>query len=322
MIGLLGILCSSFAICFLATQRIKLAGYKSLFIINVAVNDVLVSILGFFRGLGILSSKFVGAAKSATTPQCVAYAISLNSYANSGLMALLPLTIDRAVAIILPLKHKNIITKMCCVWMLGASWTPTFIILIYNIVAYKTGLFKVEYYDKYHRCVVKGKYSYIEEICLIFVPFILIILLYGIMLCVLIRKTRRRSERFLITVTGIVMTSLLSYSPTVIADTWNVPMSYEVSQVLTVTLFYTNGIVNPLIYVLAHPTVQKYFVTLHAKRVSCSERSPTCQISKEQRSENNSSENNPVFSTTLPADILPEDIVHFPNTNTFNSSAG
>ena len=63
------------------------------------------------------------------------------------------------------------------------------------------------------------------------------------------------------TATGIIMTSLLSYSGTVITNMCNIPLSYEVSQLLTVTVAYTNGVVNPMIYVLTHPVTRKYLKT-------------------------------------------------------------
>ena len=34
-------------------------------------------------------------------------------------------------------------------------------------------------------------------------------------------------------------------------------MSYEVAQILTITLYYINGIVNPLIYFVAHPMTRR-----------------------------------------------------------------
>ena len=200
-----------------------------------------------------------------TTTRCVAYALSMNSYANSGMLALLPLTIDRAVAIILPLKYKSIITRRACLGMFAATWSSILIFLLYDILAYKTNFLTVENSERYHRCVVVGEYSYIEELCLISIPFLLILLMYSFMLSVVVSK-RRQCGRFLITASGIILTSLIAYSPTVIADTWDISMRYEVSQILTVTVFYTGGIVNPLIYVLSHPVTQRYVNNLRRKK--------------------------------------------------------
>ena len=48
-----------------------------MFIVNVAVSDILVSIVGIFRGLGIISGKFVGAPNNTASQFCVLYAICL-----------------------------------------------------------------------------------------------------------------------------------------------------------------------------------------------------------------------------------------------------
>lgn len=233
---------------------------------NIAVSDILVSIMGFFRGLGIMNSKFVGAPNNNTTLSCVVYTIFLNTFASSGAIALLPLTIDRLVAITLPLSHKSIITKRNCAIMFGATWSPLLILFLYNSVAYAQGTIPITYYNKYHRCIISSRHSYIEEVCFLLVPFLLILVLYLVMLFFII-KNKMQCGRFLTTATGIIMTSLLSYSPTVIASTGAVPMSYEVSQLLTVTAYYINGIVNPLIYFVAHPITRNYVRKLRSDSV-------------------------------------------------------
>ena len=59
IIGLLGTLLSIAVIYLLLYRRVRLAKCQSLFIINLSVSDVLVSILGVFRGLGIILSSTV-----------------------------------------------------------------------------------------------------------------------------------------------------------------------------------------------------------------------------------------------------------------------
>ena len=81
--------------------------------------------------------------------------------------------------------------------------------------------------------------------------------MYIIMLIIII-KNKRQFGRFLAISSGIIVSSLLSYAPTVIAIAWSVPMSYEVSQILTVTLYYVNGIINPMVYFVAHPRTRQY----------------------------------------------------------------
>ena len=47
---------------------------------NVATNDVVVSVIGIFRGLGMISTKFVGSPNNTTTLYCVVYTICLNTF--------------------------------------------------------------------------------------------------------------------------------------------------------------------------------------------------------------------------------------------------
>ncbi|KAL5271534.1 hypothetical protein ACHWQZ_G001975 [Mnemiopsis leidyi] len=276
IIGLLGVIFSSLVIYFLARHRIRLANCKSLLIINVAVSDAIVSLLGFIRGLGILDSSLVGAPADQATLSCVIYTICLNGFTNSGIPALLPLTVDRLVAVVFPLRHRFVITKKLCGIMFGLNWFPVLVSLTYSSIGFSLGSVDMEYSVRYHRCVAVGNYSRVEEleeICLLMVPFFLIILMYGVMLWFIVRN-KLKCGRFLITASGIILTSLLSYSPSLIANIWNISLGYEISQILTVTLYYINGIVNPMIYVAIHPAAQSYVMRLLMKKKN-SEHFPT-----------------------------------------------
>ena len=117
-------------------------------------------------------------------------------------------------------------------------------------------IFQIDYKERYHRCGL-GRDSPIAHISALFVPFLLVLLMYIIMLIIIIKK-KRRFGQFLAISSGIIVSSLFSYAPTIIAIAWSVPMSYEVSQILTVTLYYVNGIINPMVYFVAHPRTQQY----------------------------------------------------------------
>ena len=247
-------------IYFLACRKIKLAKCKHLFIINIAVSDVVISVIGLIRGLGIIDSRFVGAPQNTKTLHCEIYTICLKSLTNYGILALIPLTIDRLIAIVLPLKHKIIVTKKFSLFLIWATWLPIVVSFLHAIVELSLETIEIEYDEKYHRCVGSGRYAEIvkvEEICLKVAPFFAIVVMYIIMLMFIVKNRSLKINRFLITTTAIIMTSLLAYFPTIIADIWDIPMSYEVSQVLTITLYYVNGIINPAIHVLAHPATEK-----------------------------------------------------------------
>ena len=256
LIGAFGIFFSCTVIYFLL-DKIKLAKCQNLLIINVAISDILASTVGLFRGLGIIDPKFVGSPNKETTLRCAIYAFALNTLATSGIIALLPLTVDRAVAVLFPLQHSSVITKSSCLAMFTAVWAGIIGVFIYDSVIHIMGSIPVEYYHKYHRCVVLGPGVLYTQIFYLFIPLILIILLYISMFTVIIRN-RSKCGRFLVTATGIIMTSILAFSPSVITNLWNVPLSYEVSQILTVTVYYLGGIVNPFIYFVAHPVAQRW----------------------------------------------------------------
>ena len=257
VISLLGALFSSAVIYFLSSRRIRLTNCQNLLIVNVAVSDAVMSLAGFFRGLGIVDSKFVGAPAGTTTLTCAIYAMFVNTFACSGVLALLPLTLDRAVAVMFPLRHKEIVTERTCVVMFGVTWLPVFALLLSDTIAYTRGTVKIEYYKNYHRCVILGRDFLVQLVSLLLVPILLIVLLYVIMLLVIMR-TRRTCGRFLATATGIIITSLLAYTPTAATATFNIRLNYELAQVLTVTVYYINGIINPVIYVATHPAALKY----------------------------------------------------------------
>ena len=300
VIGILGVLFSGSVICSLLFRRIRLSCCQNHLIINVAFNDLMLSIAGIFRGLGIINSKFVGAPNKTSTPFCVAYTLFLNTFGFSVMLTLLPLTIDRTVAILLPLHHSSIITHRTCALMFWANWLPMFGLLLFYIVTYSTGAIDISYYHRYHRCVISGgSFGEIhEDFAFIIPPLLLIILMYIMMLYVVIRKTDR-GGRFLFTAIGIVTSSMLAYGPAVITTTWNISPSYEVSQTLTVTVYYINGVINPLIYVATHPLTWKYVKTMKERKSTRKQSVNSC-VTEPCKSKSKSKSKPGLPSSTLP----------------------
>lgn len=62
------------------TEKVNSAVSQNLFITNVAASDLMVSVIGIFRGLGMIDTKFVGSPNNSTTPGCVIYSICLNTF--------------------------------------------------------------------------------------------------------------------------------------------------------------------------------------------------------------------------------------------------
>ena len=241
----------------LISRRITLAKSQSLFIINLSVSDVLVSILGVFRGLGIIDGRFVGVVNNTATPYCAVYILLLSSFGLSNVVALLPLTIDRAVAVILPLRHASLINFKSCIFMFVSGWMSVFIVLVNYLVDYKNGNMVVKYVESYHRCEIFGKTLLAEHLLLFIIPFLLILLMYGSMLFIIV-KTSRSCGYFLFISASIIGSNLLCFAPGTISYFGVVKMRYETSQILNVTFWYVNGVLNPIIYLAIHPKTRAF----------------------------------------------------------------
>ena len=142
--------------------------------------------------------------------------------------------------------------------MFLAIWLSIVTVLIDNIVTYETGTISIVYLKSYHRCAMSGKSLAIKNMFLFVIPFFVVLLTYAMMFVIIVRKKIEYGQ-FLAASTAIIVTNLLSYSPTVIVEmTDSIEMSYEVSQVMYATFWYINGVANPLIYVGAHPKTREY----------------------------------------------------------------
>ena len=106
--------------------------------------------------------------------------------------------------------------------------------------------------------------AFIGRIFLFVAPFFLILALYAAMM-ILVLRSGRPPSRFLITACGIILTNLLTVAPTIVTMIWSIPLNYELSQILTVTLYYTNGIFNSMIYLGAHPAARRYASSLRTR---------------------------------------------------------
>ena len=78
-------------------------------------------------------------------------------------------------------------------------------------------------------------------------------MLYGSMLFIIV-KTKRSCGRFLVMALAIIATNLLCFTPGVL----QIQMGYEATQVLYITLWFANSVVNPIIYLAIHPKTREY----------------------------------------------------------------
>ena len=199
----------------------------------------------------------MGAADYTATPYCTVYLLLVTSFGYSNVIALLPLTIDRTVAVIFPLRHRTIITHKTCALMLGSVWLSITIVLINYLVDFSSGSVGAVYLEKYHRCIFSGKTLFTESMCLFIIPFVLILLMYGSMLFMIV-KTKRSCGRFLFLSFGIIGSNLLCFTPGVFTDLGILRMGYEATLVIDITFWYVNGVINPLLYVAIHPRTAEF----------------------------------------------------------------
>eukprot|EP00116_Pleurobrachia_bachei_P014129 sb/3474391/ len=66
----------------------------------------------------------------------------------------------------------------------------------------------------------------------------------------------------------VVITGVLAWFPSIIANVGNITMGYEISQMFTVTLFFLNSVSDPVIYILGYPSVKNYIRTMFKRRVN------------------------------------------------------
>ena len=92
-----------------------------------------------------------------------------------------------------------------------------------------------------------------------------------------VRVEKLSSRRMLAVTFFIIFTGFLAWFPSIIANFGNINMNYEVSQILTVTLFYLNSVTDPVIYILGYPSVKSYIRTMGSAQVQS--RHGTCSRS-------------------------------------------
>ena len=113
--------------------------------------------------------------------------------------------------------------------------------------------FQIVYEPSYSRCIF-GNIRPLAPVLMLLVPLMIITFLYGIMVVFIIRN-RIPVGQLLKTTTAILFTGIATIIPEVLISTFNLEMSYEVAQVLTITLYHTNCIYNPIIYFISNPRV-------------------------------------------------------------------
>jgi len=261
VIGVLGFILSSSVVVLLSFGIVKLPERKSIFIINVAANDVFVSIVGTMRGLGLAKS-FVAYQDDAgrATQICQIYALISSLFKNNLSWVLVPLTLDRFLAVVFATKYTTWVTRRTSLVMIAVPWALLITLNVYDFISLGVGKLELKYSVYSHKCTYSKERSKIEPLILLLVPMITICILYLIMFIIILRH-KIKSGRFFISTTAIIITGLISTVPEILISSFEVETSHEVFMVFSVTFFYINGICNPLIYLGSHRRFQRQMIS-------------------------------------------------------------
>lgn len=253
-VGLLGTALSSKAL-YMLLKNDAFCRKQRLYLLNVEISDVFLAVLGVIRGLAMLDPLFMGYDKDTGDANlwCCIYLFVGSPFWICTMSVLLPLTIDRFFALMLPMTHRVCFHKGTAKLMISLSWIPSIVELISNMCTFFTGNNEIFYKIEYHRCVF-DRPNYRLEQYFVIVPFFLILAMYLVIIFHLFRSGVKSIKLLKFTSMIIGSSLLVNTSHQVMNVSFNIQMSYQVSTWLTIILFYTNSIWNPLIYIFSRKT--------------------------------------------------------------------
>lgn len=252
--GILGFFMSTaVTLCFIF-DIIKLSKPKKMFMINIAVNDALIGLIAMIRGLGIISNKVVGANNDGSTNEwCYIFLFIAHFVWGSIILTQIPLTIDWFIALIFPHKYSSFITVKVSVILNVFSWMPMAAThLMWDPIEFARGRRNILFQKEYNRCIL-GPIPWIPIVTLV-APLTVIFIMYSV-IAISIYKNGLSVSRLLATTSAVIFTGFLVTIPQLFLFTLSYPMTYEVGQIFTVTLYHANCVVNPVIYFMANPKI-------------------------------------------------------------------
>ena len=114
--------------------------------------------------------------------------------------------------------------------------------------------FQYVYEVKVRRCICSLMAA--ESLVLNFTPMCCICAIYLLILHTIVRK-RISANTLVVSTSIIVLTGVLTSIPSLLFQVVKIDMRYEVKNVLLVTVYYVNGIINPLVYFCFNPRVRE-----------------------------------------------------------------
>ncbi|KAL5268690.1 hypothetical protein ACHWQZ_G002519 [Mnemiopsis leidyi] len=256
--GVLGLILNIAVIAI--ARKVHLPGKQRYFITNLAIADTLLALAGTQRGLGLVSTDLlIGGPR--TSAFCVIFALALNFVG----WALIPITIERFVALVVPFKLQKLLTKQNCLLLCVTGWVPNIVCLIFetfSLLSDSPESLQVTYDPLYGRCTYNTHqlldlYVFVKGIICFVVPLTLIVVCYVVIFVILVRKGIG-TKRVLVISTLIVVTGVAAWAPTVIVHYADLEISKPVSHIFTITFFYSIGVLDPLIFIFGYKNMRAY----------------------------------------------------------------
>lgn len=244
-IGVFGFILSS-AVILLLVFKIKLPGAKPIFILNVSVNDAVLSIIAIIRGMNFLMHF-----DDNSIAFCEIYAIISCPFKHNLSLVLIPLTLDRFLAVVYSTKYSALVTPRSSLVACSFSWIFLALLLLYDLIGYFLGSMQLTYDKVQDRCVYNNSRERLSPVIFLLIPTGIIIILYIVMTVVIVKR-KIKCGRFFVTSLLIIITNFMTTLPDVLMKTFCIKPNYEVMTFFEVTLFYINGICNPLVYLGAN----------------------------------------------------------------------
>ena len=249
-------------------QRLKC---HQLAFLNLAVSDLMLAVFG----LSVRVPSLLVGSNPGLVCQIGTFVSVVVTYAN--LIAVMPLTLDRIVAVFYPLKYclttykKILFASMAVVWVLPLAYVSA--ILIFFCSTHSIDAKPVMYYDSTQSCTFGDWYfdnlAHIID-SVMFLEFFINIVAYTLILTKLHKRKRRslKNLKILLRAIIIVVFFTLSWLPWVVVITvlnGKVGTSW---MMFAQMFFYINCLTDPVLYTCASPVILKLLKRLKDETAS------------------------------------------------------
>jgi len=210
------------------------------------------------RGPGLISPKlFLGGSDS---PFCTGYAFIIMFFGYVNNVSLVPITLDRCIAVVSPWRHKLIFRKSVCIALCILTWVPNLAFLVYELVQFSKGELKIPYRGEIGRC---GFDNFLTEetakdvVCL-WAPLAIILIMYVLILKEMIQNYHN-VKKLMMTSAFIVIPSVLSWLPYFLFNILNSIIENDIPQNImhwSYIVFYVTVATNPLVYIFGYKNIR------------------------------------------------------------------